>query len=1355
MLSTGDHPDTPRGSSSSKDPVETDQEAAGAAGSAFGNINSPSTSIKSEIQSPTDSQFATSPRTTQSARSRRRQRKRENKRRSTADNKWSPGPSASEGILEAGLARAMADGMGSEGRIVEVEDAKDRGQEEDEAATHTQDDLNTAATPSNPALKDSPPPRVVEEETVDKVGGAGETDDDTVKPALPSAIPSSSRIAAAAVIPTDVASPTSNVTPVSSRDGLPSQQRARGATSGSTATTPQQREQRPRLPVPQESFTLSAEMTLLQTAHKNMFKPLVDRIEDERLWTDATGFRDARLRMLQDLKVIDMEQAEAYGPQFVNEFRLSLVGAQMSMERLQEIMIPVIEKLATDVLNLARAEFLRYIKNLIANVYSICVDLNQCMHGAGRRSAAPARGDSFEGMREISRRQSRDSTDSGPESVLDTRDSRHLLKAKPEQLIDKVLLLTKTVDEQKSQIAEYEETISALQKKTDKLECELPRARADLRLAERRHRLELDERQKEADIRVENARKAPVAPKDRPSRSREPAEKGDSNQNAMLAFPDPSKVPAILSTQADEQAQVEDHRREQEIILRKKYDAQMRRIVTSILEEEDLTKMYIDKVGSHVVHAVESRSDSISPQQPVAEAASRPSEVAELTKDQLLASLRTALDECAACRRQLVKYRAKSAKRHTIENLEFGERKRVLQVTQRALEVVDSHFDSLIKDSQYVYDFARVAVQVGRPDAGQQAYTKELRAVLDMSERLQKSRPQHYDPAILQGGQLDKLEVFQDLWLPQTQEFTTRSEEFLQAVVALRSKVQAHYAVAQRAEDQPKHGPRSLTAGFWTLFGSTGKQKTLPAAPHQHSESLHLHQNGPCEACKPVVEFPAGFVNDDADYGVRVGGTARVSFADGDPSITTKPSQGQSTRMLERKNRVVELVSTRLANADRVGTARNIPRTPYPSGTQKSIETQIRPPATQTSPTLSEHNISPAEHGERDSASNEGSLVAEQNLARGESAGNQKDDASTPASVVVGRQGSGRQYRRQKGGEENILVSNDGARVAFFICDRLITGASSPVRFWGAKVPASTGSSPRSEPLIRSISGPKASLQAFPHSPAAPSLSDSSIGSVPPIYPSEDTGQRKWRERGPRVQVAPGAQLPDKKDQPSNDAEGDVTSEDWQSAKEQREEMENDSGESSTRRASQPQTSPSQRSSSSSSSSSSWHSSNEQMPQHLAPLGFVPQFLQLLQTLLRFLTYGQIRNVQAILHYNYRVGWMTLWLPISDWMYAEEGPRRYKVLLMPREEMISLLLWCLVVMHFLGLVAMVEERRIWLDANARTAGYIRGLQHRSPYLFGWLCEVDYVLLGSAWKHLRAQLHDMMFRHGPGSMHDRQ
>lgn len=132
--------------------------------------------------------------------------------------------------------------------------------------------------------------------------------------------------------------------------------------------------------------------------------------------------------------------------------------------------------------------------------------------------------------------------------------------------------------------------------------------------------------------------------------------------------------------------------------------------------------------------------------------------------------------------------------------------------------------------------------------------------------------------------------------------------------------------------------------------------------------------------------------------------------------------------------------------------------------------------------------------------------------------------------------------------------------------------------------------------------------------------------------------------------------------------------------------------------------------------------------------------------IIRFLTHGQAINLQAILTFAYHFALLNI-QQVLHFLHLAQLWQRLPNPRFPRAETISFMLWSLLVWQLTMMIALGEERRLWLAANPRTAAYVRGLQFREPYPRWSLFQVDYALLRPALSGFSVWLHGLYFRPG--------
>lgn len=132
--------------------------------------------------------------------------------------------------------------------------------------------------------------------------------------------------------------------------------------------------------------------------------------------------------------------------------------------------------------------------------------------------------------------------------------------------------------------------------------------------------------------------------------------------------------------------------------------------------------------------------------------------------------------------------------------------------------------------------------------------------------------------------------------------------------------------------------------------------------------------------------------------------------------------------------------------------------------------------------------------------------------------------------------------------------------------------------------------------------------------------------------------------------------------------------------------------------------------------------------------------------LIRFFTYGQVANLRAILSFAYDFTLLNI-QQVLHFLHLAQHWQRLPNPRFPHAKTISFMLWALLVWQLTMMIALGEERRLWLAANPRTAAYVRGLQFREPYPRWSLFQVDYALLQPALSGFSVWLHRLYFRPG--------
>lgn len=152
-------------------------------------------------------------------------------------------------------------------------------------------------------------------------------------------------------------------------------------------------------------------------------------------------------------------------------------------------------------------------------------------------------------------------------------------------------------------------------------------------------------------------------------------------------------------------------------------------------------------------------------------------------------------------------------------------------------------------------------------------------------------------------------------------------------------------------------------------------------------------------------------------------------------------------------------------------------------------------------------------------------------------------------------------------------------------------------------------------------------------------------------------------------------------------------------------------------------------------------------PEH-EPLGPLEELWSMAKTVICFLTWEQVYNA-------WRIGQYLLGLVYYAGRHNWDRYRKLRgqpalhpwAPVLPIDQIRQLVLWLMIVWFSITMIALQEERRLWLAANPRTARYMRGLRNRDPYPSWSPFQVDYSLLEPAFDRLSVCVHRAVFRPG--------
>lgn len=152
------------------------------------------------------------------------------------------------------------------------------------------------------------------------------------------------------------------------------------------------------------------------------------------------------------------------------------------------------------------------------------------------------------------------------------------------------------------------------------------------------------------------------------------------------------------------------------------------------------------------------------------------------------------------------------------------------------------------------------------------------------------------------------------------------------------------------------------------------------------------------------------------------------------------------------------------------------------------------------------------------------------------------------------------------------------------------------------------------------------------------------------------------------------------------------------------------------------------------------------------PLGPLQELWSTVKTVICFLTWEQVYNA-------WKIGQYLLGLAYCAGRHTWDRYRKLRgqpalhpwAPVLPIYQIRQLVLWLMIVWFSTTMIALQEERRLWLAANPRTASYMRGLRYRDPYPSWSPFQVDYSLLEPAFDGLSVCVHRAIFRPGLASL----
>lgn len=701
------------------------------------------------------------------------------------------------------------------------------------------------------------------------------------------------------------------------------------------------------------------------------------------------------------------------------------------------------------------------------------------------------------------------------------------------------------------------------------------------------------------------------------------------------------------------------------------------------------------------------------------------------SREQLQTLLRITEEERDDARKERDRYRAEVAIRSVdeLDNLSPANRQRVADICEKSLKLINHVIRILPRISRQNYDFANTMVHVARMGEGG-GIKEALQRVALLQARIISVEPRVYNPDIFEVyGQFEAVEEFQEKWVLDVDAFLNTFNKQYDGLEVLRQLAREWDAgKPQDEQGQLLGSPQGGDSRRQSISGGSNNQGLLSRAASSLSGLIFgggeqnqpddqgplytdpnwalWHADGPCPWCEEVLRFP---IVDDQDGrapglctcgdGEMVeprsaettrsshSGVSRVSFADAasPPASASNVSSPRSTKSILRRGPA--RLDIELANAEVGSDVWTRPRTPHPS-----------------------------------------KAWSEAGYERYEASGRWRRCACSC----------------RVGGRQNVLTAGDGRRFAYYTCKRVSLRSdpapsshpesSSPIDPFDDTVLsgsiediftspelAHTALSKASQSTQTSRSPSTAPSGASPlqHSPKDIPLPPERGFSAPSTVLS--TGLRRHSDPPSRGLQPMPQQLSTQSERPpavSRPGEAQVSP--------GGEPPRGGDGVPETRR---PQT-------------------PEPEPKHEHP-GPLQELWSSVQRFVFFLTWGQVCNA-------WRIGQYLLGL-----VYYYAGRHyldRYRKLrgqpashlwtpVVPIDQIRQLVLWLMIVWFSVTMIALQEERRIWLAANPRTGSYMRGLRYRDPYPSWSPFQVDYSLLEPAFDRLSVRVHRAVFRPG--------
>ncbi|KAF3768686.1 hypothetical protein M406DRAFT_327107 [Cryphonectria parasitica EP155] len=1157
---------------------------------------------------------------------------------------------------------------------------------------------------------------------------------------------------------------------------------------GDQPRAPTERSRR-TLPALQRTLSdVNAAMTRAMTSRATMLRPLLDRLREARLFTDMGSLMDVTLRAQSNFRPLDMEIVEQFAERFIEDFRHRLghpeAGPVLPVETRDQVLAEM-NALGIRMRILMTEVVASTLQTDADTIRSICVDLNRCIGVNASRpgSAGRARARSDVRTPALTRRTSQMSTLSGPERVSSSLsrslDRERLSAMSHAELVDFTLARDQEqndlLDEMRDHLETYEERMIKIQEENDTAHEDMLNLRAEIDLEKAKvhefgkHGLDINGNK------VTTPQQRDQEPRDHGTarlepriRSRSPHSQARSS-GSFLPFPDRSASPQILSTPTRERISSLAALLDEDNDQREQDFAGLQRIIALLNDEDDLIIGFIDRTAQRAALSTRTVSESdatqSSPEVSLHRASTSSAAAAasdDLTKQQLQTRLRIVEQDRDALQRERDTLFERATCSHSIDDLGPRDQERIAFFAERALSFIDRYLNDFIRCSRNLSLFSRVVIEVGRMDKGQQTCKNELQALLETNTTISNLRPTPYERGPQGDGRFNKLEAYQNAWLPNVEEFLNHFVKLFDDVQSLTAKARAWDLANPRPtpNDQPSEPSvhdsvlsgrspsllsRATSSISGLIFGAEDADQ-LYGFISRDAEGSGTQQHPHCNGCEAAVASPAGISVGTCGMGnadeqqresarSHSSGSSRVSFADtqGQLPITTSP-QFIPKSILRRSSARPRSLDIGRANLSRQGSKYAATGTPYPfsmpeghaarSSSTSLLATFSSARDQQSTRRITDHDT--AGHG-----------------AGGPTIVQRSADLERPSSMSQFPGGL------RSGGLLGLISRKESYRAS--------RGSDSPPTTTISEQGNSRLSYPASYPGPRQVPAAAASLveDSHVHRIMTPT------GSLRVDYRIEGGPQAKTNRKQDHHKNQNGEGAPEPRpvgeQREDGGAGGEGTDEQPAAPQKGQERAAETPAGPRTPLGDQPRRQSGSKQPSKSDGSSRgrrWSEwSDAWSPQAHSPARAPRpnpewQFLRLVSVLSSWLTYRQLFNLWAIVWFLTVLMWSYLRVALELLTVGVARPRRVRVL--PAEEMLSLVLWCIIVGHLTMLVAIGEERKLWLAANPTTASYLRGLRYRRAYPWWSPYEVDFAFLSPAMKSWSVWLHQLYFHRGLGS-----